>query len=157
MAKKHPPNSAYWRKKAKNLFMSQFRGRPCAICGTRSQTAGHNLLPQGSHGAYIFDEANILPLCPYHHMFSNEIAAHSTSALVTAAFIDFLKEEHQEKYQWMLQHRKRGTVGYRNYRDLYEELDARLNPAIEDTCATSKVSIDSFVKTEVKPSPTRTT
>jgi len=140
-----------------SAFMRQFHGQPCAICGSREGTAGHHLLPKGSHADYAFEEMNILPLCPTHHMFSNEIAAHSTSSMVIESFIEWLKENRPEKYAWMKDHRFKRSGKRKNFRDIYKSLDRKSSDVMQETCSTSVDFTDLFAKMGSSSSPTNST
>lgn len=156
--KEPSPYALYWKRKAKKVFMRQFHYLPCEICGDRTGTVGHHLLPQGSNIDYVFEKKNIVVLCPKHHNFSNEIAAHSTNALAVEAFLDWLKEHKAWQYEWMKEHRNKRSGKRVNFRDLYFRLlDEQDGDAKPLPCSTKRVSIDSFVKTALSSSATKTT
>ena len=151
--KQPSPYSKYWKKRAMKLFMAQFHNQPCAICGSYAGTVGHHLLPKGCYADYALDEQNILVLCPTHHMFSNEIAAHSMNSLAVSEFVRWVKENRPEKHEWMQQHKNVRSGKKINYKKLYEELCSKESPG----CSTKKDSTASSVKTAFNSLRTRTT
>jgi hypothetical protein len=101
MAKTRRPNDRYYQNKAKELFMAQFRGEPCAVCGDKNGTAGHHVVSQARSKALKFDKRNIIILCRSHHMHSNELAPHSSNQMAVTRFIEWFKSNHIEQYEWI--------------------------------------------------------
>ena len=66
------------RKRARRIacVMKLFRGRPCAICGTRNGTVGHHIESRQRRPDLADNASNIVPLCPEHHLYSNVMSAH---------------------------------------------------------------------------------
>lgn len=62
------------RQKAITLVMSEYRGKPCAVCGTIHGTAGHHILHQGTHQNLAAERINIIPLCQIHHSVAHDYA-----------------------------------------------------------------------------------
>lgn len=52
----------------------QFRGRPCFICGSQNQSAGHHILTVGAHPELANDPSNIICLCFKHHREIHDIS-----------------------------------------------------------------------------------
>lgn len=108
---KERPNSSYWHKKAKELFMEQFRGLPCEVClklgyTNATGTVFHHIIPQKESKALKYDKRNGLILCPSHHGFSNDMGAHSDNTYVVKKFQDFIELHFADRVQWALDHRR---------------------------------------------------
>jgi len=102
--KKKTANDKSYHAKAKTLFMPQFRGEPCAVCGSTQGTVGHHIVSQARSKALKFDKRNIIVLCPSHHKFGMDMAPHSPSQVVVERFIDWFKENRPEQWQWTRDH-----------------------------------------------------
>ena len=93
-------NHSSYMKKADQLFMVQFRGEPCAVCGKTQGTVGHHIVNKARSKALRYDINNIIVLCQGHHMFSGELAPHSTNTLAVARFIDWMRENKRGQMEW---------------------------------------------------------
>ena len=98
--KETPPNSKYWMKKCDDLFMKQGHNQPCAICKETNSTCYHHIVAKSTCKALRYDIQNMLVLCPNHHNFSNEIAAHSTNAYAQRKFMEWLEENKPKQYKY---------------------------------------------------------
>ena len=98
-----PPNNKYYRNKADKLFMPQFRGQPCEICGTDINTCGHHAISKSRSKALRYDVRNIIVLCPKHHTMGNEMAPHSTNQLAVGRFIDWFRLNHPTRHKWLVE------------------------------------------------------
>ena len=114
------PNNTYWRNKADEAFMSQFRGLQCQVCGKTEGTVFHHIVSKSRSKHLRYDRMNGVILCKSHHMTSNELAPHSTNSLALGRFIDWLRlaEPGKVAYCEKMEHVKTRKT----FRDMYEEL-----------------------------------
>jgi len=97
--KKHAQNSIYWRNKADKEVSKYYKGQPCAVCGTTYQTCGHHIVER-SLSAYLRHHIlNLIALCPNHHKFSNDLAAHSKNPLAVKAWAAWLEANWPTSYE----------------------------------------------------------
>ena len=113
-------NHSSYQNACKKIFMEQFRGQPCAVCGSRVGTAGHHVVSQARSKALKFDKRNIIVLCRGHHMTSNELAPHSSNQMAVTRFVEWFKANHAEQYAWIKENEK--IERKYNYRDALENL-----------------------------------
>ena len=106
MKKINPPNHSSYMKKADGLFMKQFRGKPCEVCGSTQGTVGHHIVSRARSKALRYDLHNIIVLCMGHHKFSMEMAPHSPSQVVVERFINWFKENKPEQWAWTREHER---------------------------------------------------
>ena len=90
-------NSVYWRTKADEVFMPQFRGKPCEVCLSYGktntyETCGHHTVTKSTSAYFRHVEKNIVVVCKTHHKTSNDLAFHSTNLLAQNAALEWLKE-----------------------------------------------------------------
>ncbi len=104
--KKKPANHKSYRVKADELFMSQYRGLPCEVCGSAYKTVFHHLIPKGRSRALRYDKRNGCILCQKHHMFSNEMAPHSSNPLAVARFMKWFEETHPSRHKWIIENER---------------------------------------------------
>ena len=95
----------YWRNKADKEVTKYFRGSPCKVCGSEHMTCGHHIVHR-SVAYYRHHPHNLIPLCPTHHKFSNDLAPHSKNPLAVQAFLDWLKDNHEVGYQCLQDYKK---------------------------------------------------
>jgi hypothetical protein len=117
--KKDRKNSAYWMIRADKLFMSQAHGKPCEICQSEEGTVFHHVIAKSTCKALRYDLNNMVILCPQHHNFSNEIAAHSTNAYAQQSFMKWFEDQFPFKYEYCKEHQHNRTSF--NYKDVYEK------------------------------------
>lgn len=98
---KRSPNSKYYRNKCDELFMSQFRGESCEVCGAIEGTAGHHLIGKGRSKALRYDKNNIVVVCQKHHTLGNTMAPHSTNHLAVERFHNWFKATKPEQHSWI--------------------------------------------------------
>lgn len=103
---KRSPNSKYYRTKADNLFMPQFRGRYCEVCDKTEGTAGHHIVSKSRSKSLRFDTRNIIVVCPSHHTMGNDMAPHSTNQLAVERFLDWFRETHPERHAWIVENER---------------------------------------------------
>ena len=96
---KRKSNSIYWRNKADKEVSRYYRGLPCAICQTTYKTCGHHIVSKSISAFYRHHPRNLIALCPTHHKFGNDIAAHSKNLKAVEAFIGWLKTNHPKRYE----------------------------------------------------------
>jgi hypothetical protein len=97
------PNSKYYRTKADNIFMAQFRGQPCEISGETVGTCGHHIVSKSRSKALRYDKRNIIVVAPKHHTMGNDMAPHSTNQLAVERFLNWFKENHPERHAWIVE------------------------------------------------------
>ena len=120
-------NSSYWMGKCDKLFMKQGHNKECIICKakgiiTTEGTCFHHHIAKSTCKALRYDLMNMMILCPTHHNFSNEMAAHSTNAYAQRAYMEFIEVNFPEKYKYCEEHQKNQTK-YK-YKDLYSKFKA---------------------------------
>ena len=120
--KSKSPNDKYYRNKADEIFMSQFRGKPCEVCGTTNATVGHHNVNKARSKALRYDKRNITVLCPKHHCYGNDIAPHSSNPMAVNRYFDWLNKENPAQYDWLMANEK--IERKYNYRDALENLKA---------------------------------
>ena len=98
--RRESPNNELWQKDAGELFMKQFRGQYCAICGTSYNTCGHHIVSKKQSKSLRYDVRNILVLCKKHHKWGSDMAAHSDCFFIIQRFNDWFKENCPEQYEW---------------------------------------------------------
>ena len=106
MRKKKSANDKSYRNKADSLFMSQFRGQPCRVCGTTEGTCGHHVVSKSRSKALRYDTRNIIILCQAHHTWSNEMAPHSTNQLAVERFIEWFRLACPEQHSWLAENER---------------------------------------------------
>ena len=116
-SKKRTPKQ--WKGDCDRIITNLFKGKPCAICGSLN-TCGHHIVPRSRSSFLRHDLQNIISLCPTHHMFSNEIAPHSTNSLAVHAFVEFIKEKFPNRYSYLLSNQH--TIQKPDWKAAYERL-----------------------------------
>ena len=117
--KKERKNSSYWMIRADKLFMSQAHGEPCEICGNTEGTVYHHHIAKSTCKALRYDLNNMVILCPQHHNFSNEIAAHSVNAYAQRKYMEWVENNKPEQYKYCEEYQHNRTKF--NYMDVYEK------------------------------------
>jgi len=114
----------WYKQKVYRMVMDEFKGQPCAICGTTEGTAGHHILPKGSTPYHIATRENLIPLCQNHHRYNREICPHSSDPFVVDAFLLWLMDNRPDQYDWTVEHRRdtAAKCGKIDWRARYEEL-----------------------------------
>ena len=121
--------SKHWKTKADKEVTKYFKRQACAICGSLDRVCGHHILPRSRSAHHRHTFWNIIPLCPSCHSFSRYMAAHSNSALGTARFTDWLKNEQSYRWRMAQDHefddvRKCGKVNYKEAYNWWAALNA---------------------------------
>jgi hypothetical protein len=127
-------DSGGWMNKCDDLFLAQFRGRPCAICGQKSgvykqrtiRSMGHHLLSKELHRAYRYTTENIITLCANHHLGA-EMSPHSHDTAAQVEFYDWLRMWWSSKHEFILDNRHDKFNKEWCYRDMYELLGGEIN------------------------------
>ena len=118
-AKKNP-KSTYWGEKADREITRLSKGVPCIVCGTTHNTCYHHMIPKGRSATHRHNLANLISLCPKHHIGGSEMCPHGTSQNVIDRFNGWMKENEPERWAWLQEHEfDRGKI---DYRSAYEEL-----------------------------------
>ena len=95
------PNDKYYRNKADDLFMSQFRGQPCEVCGSVKGTVGHHNVSKARSKALRYDRMNITVLCQAHHTMGNDICPHSSNPMAVDRYFKWFKDNRTDRYLWV--------------------------------------------------------
>ena len=120
--KKARVNSSYWIEKCDTIFMRQAHGKPCSICRSEEGTVFHHHVAKSTCKALRYDLMNMIILCPLHHNFSNDIAAHSTNAYAQRTFMEWVEKNMPDKYIYC-QGRQHSKARFK-YKEVYEEFVA---------------------------------
>ena len=114
------PNDKYYRNKADDLFMSQFRGKPCEVCGSVKATVGHHNVSKARSKALRYDKRNITVLCQAHHTMGNDICPHSSNPMAVKRYFEWMLDNDSMKYQWLIKNEK--TQRKYSYKQALENL-----------------------------------
>ena len=101
--KTRSPNSTYYRNKADKLFMAQFHGQPCEVCGNDQGTCGHHIVAKSRSKALRYDLRNIIVVCCRHHTMGNELAPHSVNQLAVERFVEWFKLTFTKRHAWIVE------------------------------------------------------
>ena len=116
----HSPKSTYWRNKADKEVTKYYSGLPCVVCGSDYMTCGHHVVSRSISAYLRHHPFNIIALCPTHHKFSNELAAHSKNPLAQVEFVKWLKKNMPKGYNLLRAYKQFRTEPY-NYEENYNE------------------------------------
>jgi len=114
------PNDKYYRNKADEIFMSQFRGKPCEVCGSVKATVGHHNVSKARSKALRYDKRNITVLCQAHHTMGNDICPHSSNPMAVKRYFEWMLDNDSMKYQWLIKNEK--IQRKYSYKDAWENL-----------------------------------
>jgi len=128
------PDAGGWMNVCDDLFLAQFRGRPCEICGeTRGyyngktiRSMGHHVLSKELHRAHRYEWENIIVLCPKHHLGA-ELSPHSHDGVAQAAFYEWLRVNRTCQYIFMETNRHDKFNKEWCYREMYEQLGGEIH------------------------------
>ena len=129
------PDAGGWMNVADDLFLAQFRGRACEVCGAthvlfngrKTRSCGHHLAGKELHRQWRYEPRNIVVLCAEHHSrFARELSPHSNDTVAVAAFYAWLLEHDPYKWHWLLSHKEPVFDGSWKYRDKYIELGGEI-------------------------------
>jgi len=95
------PNDKYYRIKADEIFMSQFRGKPCEVCGKTNGTVGHHNVNKARSKALRYDKRNITVLCQAHHTMGNDICPHSSNPMAVDRYFEWFKGRNFSQFMWL--------------------------------------------------------
>jgi len=123
MAKrKHKSDNLTWRDKGDNLITAFGHGQLCAVCGASAGVCLHHLLPKSRFARYRFKLENLVPLCPTHHILSNDLAPHSTNFLAVERFHEWLKLNRPAQEAWCRNAETWRFPGKIDWEELYADL-----------------------------------
>ena len=114
------PNDKYYRNKADDLFMSQFRGKPCEVCGSVKATVGHHNVSKARSKALRYDKMNITVLCQAHHTMGNDICPHSSNPMAVDRYFEWFAKHDTSQYWWIKNNEK--IVRKYNYKQAWENM-----------------------------------
>jgi hypothetical protein len=128
------PDAGGWMNVCDDIFLAQFRGRPCEICGATSgfyngktiRSMGHHVLSKELHRAHRYDTQNIVTLCPIHHLGA-EMSPHSHDTAAQAAFYDWMATALPFRYELMMARRHDKFNKEWCYREKYIELGGEIH------------------------------
>lgn len=129
-----------WMHKCDDLFLAQFRGKPCEICGAVSsidngrvvQSCGHHLIFKGRCRKFRYQIKNIVVLCPYHHShFVQDIGPHSmVNTMAQKNFGDWMQKKKPGQFKWWKENEEEIHKAWDRswtYREKYEELGGEIH------------------------------
>ena len=106
-----------YKREADKLFMGQYKGKQCAVTKLRSwygeMTAGHHILPKGSHPQHRYEPMNIIPLAPH---------AHSRAHERPERFMAWLERNRPEQYAWVQENDHHRDYVKPNFEEIYNKL-----------------------------------
>lgn len=117
-AKKDNPRSVYWRNKADSEVSQFYKQQACAVCGSEDMVCGHHIIPKSRSAIHRHSPQNLIPLCPKHHTFGNDICAHGQNGLAIVRWWEWFQEHKPEQYEWVKAHEH--EIGKPNYQEAYE-------------------------------------
>lgn len=133
------PDAGGWMHKADDLFLAQYRGKPCEICGKThgwdegktTSSCGHHLIFKGKCRKHRYEPKNIVVLCPEHHSHWNQvISPHSmTSTIAQQKFADWIKITKPDQWEWWQAHQEDANKPFDKswtYREKYVELGGEI-------------------------------
>ena len=123
-----------WRNACDDLFLAQFRGRPCEICsktegwdGKKIRSCGHHLVEKGMHRKYRYDTTLIVVLCPEHHSrFSRSLSPHADDTVAVWRFYRWLEDYRPEKAKLFENIDQSPFDKSWTYREMYELLGGEI-------------------------------
>lgn len=111
-----------WVRQSDDLFLAQFRGKPCEICGRERgfdngkniRSMGHHLIFKGRCREHRYNPLNIIVLCPFHHShYNSECSPHSiTNTHAQTAFEHWVRDNKPDQYRWWMDHQKDADKPY---------------------------------------------
>jgi hypothetical protein len=122
-----------YKKKADKEVSKYYKGLPCKVCESQGienthATCGHHIVSR-SIAYYRHHPHNLIPLCPRHHKFSNEIAPHSSNVLAVEAFVKWLRKHYKVGYKCLKNYKQHlgekvdYEKAYYEWKDLNNSLD----------------------------------
>jgi hypothetical protein len=133
------PDASGWMHKCDDLFLAQFRGLPCEICGKlftfnngqKVSSCGHHLIFKGGCRKHRYNKLNIVVLCPQHHStYEYHISPHSiVNNKAQERFAVWVKENKPDQYAWWQEHEKDANKPFNKswtYREMYELLGGEI-------------------------------
>ena len=142
-------NGSGWREKADDIFLAQFRGRPCMICKDidnkivtetkfydkklnktyNIRTMGHHLFEKDHHKIHRYDEHFIITLCVNHHtkfaQGERAISPHAHDTVPQARFYWWLKNYRSNMFDFLVSTHLKEPVTW-TYRDEYVRLGGEI-------------------------------
>ncbi len=128
-----------WMHRCDDLFLAQFRGRPCEICGRRGgfdngkkiSSCGHHLTFKGRCRQFRYTLDNIIVLCPHHHShYNSDLSPHSiTSTHAQAAFEEWVRDNKPKQYAWWMENQHMVNKPFDKtwtYREMYVALGGEI-------------------------------
>ena len=95
-----PKSQKYWKNKCDALITKAGRNTVCAVCG-RKPASYHHIISRVYGDCRHDIKRNLIPLCAFHHMFSNDLAPHSNNIQAVMAFVKWLRINYPKKYKFM--------------------------------------------------------
>lgn len=123
-----------WRNRSDDLFLAQFRGRPCEVCGKKDgwdgrkiRSCGHHLAEKGMHRKYRYDASMIVILCPEHHSrFSRDMSPHADDTAAVARFYKWLEDHCPERFAKLQNIDHKPFDKSWTYKEMYETLGGEI-------------------------------
>ena len=122
------PDTGAWQVKCDDLFLAQFRGRPCEICGSTSReyngrqtrSCGHHLMEKDLHRIHRYSVENIIVLCPKHHgQYERTISPYSDDTVAVASFYEWVRINKPHQWEWFKAHCRDLWGNEWTYKEMY--------------------------------------
>lgn len=132
------PNAGGWAKVADDLFLAQFRGRPCVICGkthtyikgVKTRSMAHHIAKKELCRLMRYDKRNIIVLCADHHnRFNGSMSPHSECSVKTGLFYEWLINYRPDLWDWVKAHYKDNADNALSYKEAYIRLGGEITDA----------------------------
>jgi len=129
------PNTSSWSERADDLFLAQFRGLPCEICGKTHSTVngvkirscGHHKISKELCRAHRYNRRNIIVLCPLHHTrFTGHMSPHSKNSVEIGLFYEWLIINRPNEWKWVKCHYEDSAGDCLTYKDAYIRLGGEI-------------------------------
>ena len=129
------PDTSAWQNRIDDLFLAQFRGRPCKICGAMrreyngrmTRSMGHHLMEKDLHRIHRYSVENIIILCAKHHgQHERSISPHSNDTVAVAAFYEWVRLNEPEQWEWFKSHCRDEWDGSWTYKEMYQTLGGEI-------------------------------
>jgi len=130
------PDTTAWQVKCDDLFLAQFRGKPCSICGATTRlykdrmtrSCGHHLMEKDLHRIHRYSVEGIVVLCPKHHgQYERTISPHSDDTVAVAAFYEFVRTKLPDQWKWFKSHCRDMWDRSWTYKEMYERLGGEIS------------------------------
>ncbi len=129
------PDANGWKYACDDIFLAQFRGKPCEVCGeingtvgrSITRSCGHHIAEKDNYRLLRYDPRIIVVLCPDHHgRFSAKLSPHSTDTLAQGRFYFWLFASKMDQWLLTLDLAEKKWDKSWTYREMYERLGGEI-------------------------------